>query len=162
MGTRKDESGVSVQLYDREGRPEGSPYFGKYVELMGRHQDDVVAAGTPRSAEEEKVRGSEDWLTLVAVADTPERLAAIVTGTSALKGDPHTSHSSRRVLVELHIGNVRETFANRITIASGPIVKVPPDPIINVVHLKVLAADSKMDESHRLFPEFKGGEKLAQ
>jgi hypothetical protein len=161
MGIRKDEAGIAVQLYDRDGRPEGSPYFGKYVELYGRDQEDVVASGSPRSEGEKKVRGSADWLTLIAVADTPERLAAIVSETKVPNSVPHTSHSSRRVLIELHVGDVRKTFENRIAIASGPIVKPPPEPQIKAVHVKVLPADATMDESHPLFPEFTGGQEFS-
>jgi hypothetical protein len=157
MGTRVDNAGITVQLYDDRVQPQGDPYFGRYAHLRGRQQDEVVRAGAARSGQERDEPGSDDWLTLVAVADTPDRLAAILRDTTVPPTEPHSSHSSRRVLIEVHVGDTRKTFENRVAIASGPIVQLPPDPIIDVVHVKVLAEGTKMDDSHPLIGEFRGG-----
>ena len=154
MGTRVDKSGISVQLYDDANQPIGRPLFGRHAVLHGELQKSVIKRGPPASKEEREHAGSEDWLTLVAVADTPERLKAIVGST---KGKiPNTSHSSRRVQVEVHVGSSRLSLGGRITIASGPVVSIKP-PRIDVVHVKVFDEGAAMDARHPHIDEFEGG-----
>ena len=159
MGTRVDKSGISVQLYDENNQPAGRPLFGRHAELFGKLRRDVLK-GHPPSQEESDHPGSEDWLTLVAVADTPERLKAIV-GRSTRGKIPNTSHSSRRVQVEVHVGNTRMSLGGRTTIASGPVVSIKP-PRIDVVHVKVFAEGTAMDSKHPHIDEFDGGAPFPQ
>jgi hypothetical protein len=144
-------------LYDDTNRPCGSPLFGRYAQLHGELQSNVLK-GQPPTQEEIDHPGSLDWLTLVAVADTPERLKAIVGSTTG--NIPDTSHSSRRVQVEVHVGSSRLSLGGRITIASGPVVKLKPPPIIDVVHVKVFAEGAAMDDKHPHIDEFDGGAPL--
>ncbi len=156
MGTKVTASGVSIQFCKDDGTPEGAPFYSRYVRLRGQLQSKVIAmSGRAANAEEEKHPGSEDWLTLIAVADSPEKLDEILSETTVEASTAHTSGSSRRVCVELSIGGIRQSFKDRVTIASGPIVQFDP-PIVHVVHVKVLAADTKMDDGHPLLDEFEG------
>lgn len=157
MGLRTDKSGISVQLYDEENQPDGAPHFGAFTELRSTARREVVQSSGKLSAEENAATGSEDWLTLVAVADTKARLDAILDKTKVPKTLADTSAASRRVLVELHVGKVRKTLENRIVIASGPTVTKNKGPAtLNVVHIKVLHEDAKMNRSNPLIDEFKG------
>jgi hypothetical protein len=157
MGTIVDAAGISLQLYDDEGRPLGDPHFGKYALLAGLKRADIARA-KPLTAAESNEPGSEDWLTLVAVADTEARLEQILRETAVRRHDAsYSSAGSWRVLVEMHVGDMRARFENRVTIASGPFIVRPNEPILmSVTHVKVLAEDTVMDDKHRLFPEFKG------
>jgi hypothetical protein len=103
MGLRVTSNGVSVQFCKADGSPDGSPFYSTHVKLFGLSQEEVVGT-SGRSAEEERHPGSDDWLTLIAVADTQERLDAIVRDSAAPKGEPFTSGSSRRVCVEMSFG----------------------------------------------------------
>jgi hypothetical protein len=157
MGLRKDKAGISVQLYDKKNKPDGAPYFGPFTALHSIDRREVVKTSGKMSAEENGEKGSGDWLTLIAVADTKDRLKAILDDTKVKKTTAHTSAASRRVLIELHVGGVRKTFEKRIVIASGPIMNLKPDKAaLSVVHVKVLHAKAKMNRSNPLRPEFKG------
>jgi hypothetical protein len=160
MGTVLDDSGMTLQLYNTAGTPDGDPYFGRFVRIAGRKQDEITS--TAPLTEDEKIEpGSDDWLTLVAVADTQERLDDILNGAKVKALEPlalsQSSHSSRRVLVEMHVRERRESFETRITIASGPLLSLDGQIKIKVAHVKVLAAGTKFDQNHPLFKEFRGG-----
>ena len=158
MGTRVDKSGIAVQLYDDLNQPSGRPLFGRFAELYGELRDDVIKSGNEPSLEESKHPGSEDWLTLVAVADTEARLRKILDDTAVTRKIPNTSHSSRRVQVEVHVESTRLSLSGRTVIASGPIVSVKPgSPRIDVVHVKVFDHESQMDDDHPHVDEFDGG-----
>jgi hypothetical protein len=147
-----------LQLYDDLNQPSGRPLFGRFAELYGDLRDEVVKGGSQPSLEETDHPGSEDWLTLVAVADTEARLRKILDDTPVTRKIPNTSHSSRRVQVEVHVDSTRLSLGGRTVIASGPIVSVKPgSPRIDVVHVKVFDGDSKMDDDHPHVDEFDGG-----
>ena len=152
MGTTVTSSGVSVQFCDRDGNIDGPPVFSTFVRLLGQPRDDVFArTGVAETPEEHNAPGSADWLTLIAIADSQDRLDAIVQASQLPVTNGQTSASSRRVDVRLHIGALNQTFQGRITIASGVVVK---PPILNVFHIKVLGEGAAMNPQHKLFGEF--------
>ena len=153
MGCQATRDGICVQFYDKAGAADGVPVFGKYAVLFGRKREDILAE-VPAGPRETDL-GSDDWLTLIAVADSQEKLKEIIKDLGGSCPIPQTSGSSRRAVVALHLGGMKQKFRDRITIASGPILSLKP-PKVDVVHVKVLPPDTKMDESHPLFPEWKG------
>jgi hypothetical protein len=157
MGCTGDSSGVSIQFYDANGAPSGAPIYGGFVKLCGQ-------PATPQTPEEIACQGSADWLTLIAVADSQDRLNNILKDiqhdpNGPVLQDAETSCSSRRVRIDMHIGRVRQTLKDRITIASGPVVSFPPNPKVHVVHVKVLAQGATMAPGKPLHDEFDGGAK---
>ncbi len=164
MGLLVTDFGISVQFCDRAGRPDGAPLYGKYAKLYGNKREKIIKAGRPASKEEVDHPGSDDWLTLVAVADTKERLDAILRE-PAVQNVPEfpeflTSASSRRVAVEAHVGDVRRSLRDQITIGSGPIVSEEKGKFrIHCVYIKVLPVTTRMDSDHSLMEEFAGGTK---
>jgi hypothetical protein len=158
MGTRLTNAGLVVQLHDADGALNGDPLFGKYAQIRGIPRADVVQMSGPLVGEEIDHSGSQHWMTLVAAADSSDKLTAILRDVNAPDGDCFTSCSSRRVRVELHIGAQRQSFQNAITIASGPIVSNDPThPNVHVVHVRVLPDGTHMDDAHPLVDEFDGG-----
>jgi hypothetical protein len=117
-------------------------------------RDVICRSGREETPEEHEYPGSQDWLTLVAIADTKERLESLVEESGVAITESQTSGSSRRVQIELHVSNIRRTLHNRVTIASGPIIKPTDPPIMNVVHIKVLGEGTVMDPRHPLWEEF--------
>ncbi len=135
MGTIVTDNGISIQFCHEDGSPDGVPLYGRYAGLFGQDRDEVLGpAGAGATQDELMFKGSKDWLSLIAVADTPEKLDQILSDTPISQTPADTSGSSRRAQVELHIGGVRQSFPNRLTIASGPILQFDP-PIIHVVHV---------------------------
>jgi hypothetical protein len=160
MGCRATKDGISIQFVNQDGSPDGAPIHGRFAKLSGGKRDDVVGAGglTP---DETAFPGSEHWLTLIAVADTAKKLEAMVGGIKMT--NPDTSCSSRRAAVEVHIGEMRQSFRDRITIASGPFTKDEQGAVrVDVVHVKVLPAGIVLsdleakDKNHPLVLEYRG------
>src|SRR5262249_52863404 len=107
MGTTVTKSGVSVQFCNRQGDIEGPPVFSTFVRILGRPHGEVTSG---RETDEERIySGSADWLTLIAIADSDERLGALVKESGVPVTEAQTSGSSRRVQVELHVGADRRT-----------------------------------------------------
>lgn len=159
MGTRADDAGISVQVYDGQDEPVGPPFHGEHVRLFGRARHAVVTDQDPPTVAEFKNPGSLDWLTLVVVADTQQGLDGfLATRNEQSHGIPGTSASSHRATVAIIRNGQAEVLERRITLASGPITSLSPNaPTMDVVHVKVLAPDVVMDESHKFFAEFTGG-----
>jgi hypothetical protein len=153
MGLRASKSGVVVQFFDKKNKPKGSPIYGTYVALSGRPRDEVATPSSPLKGDESKYPGSDDWLTRVAVADTKQHLDEIVKAWPQPSPIPSTSASSRRVLVEVHVGEIKKSAAGRITIADGKVLSEKP-PRMEVVLLKVLASGAKLSKKHPMFEEF--------
>ena len=147
MGCTASDSGISLQFCNKDGSPDGHPIYGRYAVLFGLEQEKLLCekGSTP---DEQRFKGSDDWLTIIAVADSPEKLQDIIDHTPPAVCVPaHTSGSSHRACIELHIGAIRKSFRDRITIASGPITSFPPRPIkMDVVHVKVLPAETTLTE----------------
>src|SRR5262249_38139867 len=126
MGTTIVEGkDVSIQRYDGQGQPSGKLIVTPFVAVRGTARATVLAQGAAETQSEKQLPGSDEWLTLIAIADTKDRLAALVdTTTTAIdENDVHTSASSRRVRIELHTDDDgRATLHANITIASGNIV----------------------------------------
>ena len=165
MGTIVTDNGISVQFCRRDGKPDGAPIYGRFAGLFGQPRDVVIGKpGAPATQDEVKFPGSNDWLTLIAVADTKEKLDQILHESPIPQNPADTSGSSRRSQIDLHIGGVRQTFRNRIAIASGPILQFKP-PKIHVVHVKVLAEGTELSElgaNHPLVAEFRGNSPLLE
>src|ERR1700730_8078149 len=140
MGCRATDNGISIQFCKKNGAPDGAPFYGLYARLYGQRRELVLSSGGGATPDEQKFKGSDDWLTLIAVADTPEKLAQIIHETTGPGTNPDQSLSRPRAQIELHLGGVRQSYKDRITIASGPIVRITPPPVIDVVHVKVLPA----------------------
>jgi hypothetical protein len=134
MGTSADANGITLQFVNENNEPTEPPIFGRFAQLRGVDRSEALKYTTLAPGEE---LGSEHWMTLVAVADTKERLDAIVSTATARNGSVNTSCASHRVLIAFHVGDRLQSFENRSVIASGPIVKMDP-PEVNVVHVKVL------------------------
>jgi hypothetical protein len=134
MGTSADINGITLQFVNENNEPTEPPIFGRFAQLRGVDRSEALKYTTLAPGEDP---GSEHWMTLVAVADTKERLNAIVNTATARTGSVNTSCASHRVLVAFHVGDRLQSFENRSVIASGPIVKMDP-PEVNVVHVKVL------------------------
>jgi hypothetical protein len=161
MGTIKDDSGITVQRYDRNGKPKGKPLFGRHTVIAGRKRAHILGGMRPKG-DEKTHPGSNDWLTVVAVADSRKRLKALLKTDAVKKHQPlqvsQSSHSSRRTLIALHVGKTRKIFKNRVIVASGPILSLEPDDIrIKVAHVKVLPAREELGKEHPLIEEFDGG-----
>jgi len=154
MGTSVTKSGVSVQFCDHKGEIDGPPVFSTFVRVLGRPKNEAIQHTGGRETDEERdFPGSDDWLTLIAIADSQERLNTLVKESGLEETTAQTSASSRRVQVRLHMGAFKATLMNRITIASGPVVELHP-PRMNVVHVKVLGEGAAMNRKHPLFDEF--------
>ena len=159
MGTRVDKSGLSVQLYDKNTKPMGKPIFGRYVEFRGLPRTKVITPKNPATSQEFAEPGSDDWMTLIAVADTSEGLKKILRGYSGTESIPQTSAASHRALIEIDVDGKRDSLKDRIIIASGAIMATPKPsttPIMSVVHVKVLADGATMDDDNPLIDEFRG------
>lgn len=159
MGIRAGDCGISIQFCQADGQPDGPPVHGRYIKLSGKPRQDVIKAGPPETPDEKQFEGSEDWLTLIIVADTEEKLNAIAKHHGPVS-PPHTSHSSRRVCIETHIKRARRTYGDRITIASGPIVSLNPRNLrIDAVHVKALPAGAELRKMKKcpFKEEFVGG-----
>jgi len=154
MGTTVTKSGVSIQFCDHHGEIDGAPVFSTFVRVLGRPRKEALErSGGYETEEERKFPGSDDWLTLIAIADSKERLKALVKESGLEETEAQTSGSSRRVQVRLHMGALEATLRNRITIASGPVVDRKA-PIMNIVHIKVLGERAAMNPEHPLWKEF--------
>ena len=151
MGTRRNHAGLVVQFYDAAGDAVGPALHGPYVEIFGRDRDAIT--GGQMSQEERAEPGSQDWMTFVAVADTKERMDALLGTWSGDTRIPNTSAASRRVQVEVHVGNTRETASGVITIANGKIDKEAMT--MEVMLIKVLDPDTVMNEDHKLHEEYR-------
>jgi hypothetical protein len=163
MGTRIANNGIStgltIQLVKNTGEPDGLPIYGRYAELRGRDKGGVFSSGPPQSQDEADFPGSDDWLTLIAVADTEEKLSMILKEAAIPQLPADTSGSSRRAQIEIDVAGARKSYKNRITIASGPIIRLKPKPILDVVHVKVLPEGTVISElgpSNPLASEFLG------
>ena len=154
MGTKVTKSGVSVQFCNHKGEIDGPPVFSTYVRVLGLPRAEAIKRTGGKETEEEKqYPGSDDWLTLIAIADSKERLKKLVDDSGLEETEAQTSGSSRRVQVRLHMGALEATLKNRITIGSGPIVD-KMKPIMNMVHIKVLGDGTAMNPKHPLWEEF--------
>jgi hypothetical protein len=161
MGTRLTKAGLVIQLHDADGKPAGDPLFGRHAHIQGLRQSEVLQQSGALSPEEADHPGSQHWLTLVAAADSHEKLEKILRDAYTPDGECFTSCSSRRVRVELHIGEERRSFQNAVTIASGPIVSLDLDhPNVHVVHVRVLPHGATMTKD--LIAEFDGGSRALQ
>ena len=164
MGCTTTDSGVSIQLCNKDGSPDGNPIYGKYARLYGQRQD-VLLAAKPATPDEDQFKGSDDWLTLIAVADSQEKLDGILAETKITNSAAYTSGSSHRACVELHVGETRQSFQDRTTIASGPITSLPPNPKMNVAYVKVLplgATLGALGDDNPVLMEFIGGAVVLQ
>ena len=156
MGCTPDKTGITIQLVKNDGTPDGAPIFGPYAQFFGKQRPEMTpaAGATP---DEIAFQGSNDWLTLIAVADTQEKLEKILTGSTLTTAD--TSGSSRRVQIVTDVGGVQNIYTDRITIASGPLLQLKPVPKVDVVHVKVLPAGTIIGDSDTgsgLVAEFSG------
>jgi len=158
MGCRVDDSGISIQLYDYDGIPVGAPRHGKFAVFYGGPRPNDGAL----TQYEKAYPGSQDWLTMIAIADTQDKLNQILTEPDLpAPTSTHTSSASHRVLVKLDIGGQRETLRARTTISSGPIISLDPKrPIVHVVHVKVLPEGAELRPTHPLVEEFTMGAKF--
>ena len=160
MGCKVSKTGVSIQLVNSDGTPDGPPIYGRYAKLYGMSRKKVHSLDL--TEDERDFMGSADWLTLVAVADTEEKLTELVNGSGVPTHHADTSGSSRRVQIELHVGSVRQSYTDRITIATGPLLQLTPSPIVHVNNVMVLPAGTRIgdlqaqDPKHSLVGEFKG------
>ena len=158
MGLTATDDGISIQFFHKDGRPEGPPSYGRYAAVYGKPQTQVIGGGYAATPDETNFKGSADWLTLLAVADTKEKLDLILAETTVPKTAANTSGSSRRVQIETDIGGMRRSYKNRITIGSGPIVDIN-GPKVDVVHVKVLPEGTQMGDlgaDNQLVSEFQG------
>ena len=156
MCTKVTSAGVSVQFCHPDGAPDGPPFFSNHVRLRGRSREQVIRlSGIKANREEIDNPGSDDWLTLIAIADSDKKLREILRASHVPDTEAHTSGSSRRVRIEMSVGGLRQSFTNRIVIASGPIISITP-PKMHVVHVKILDGRAKMTARHPLIKEFKG------
>ena len=102
MGTSADINGITLQFVNEKNEPAEPPIYGRYAHIRGVERSEALKYTTLAEGEEP---GSEHWMTLLAVADTPERLDAIVNTATARKGSVNTSAASHRVLVAFHVGD---------------------------------------------------------
>lgn len=165
MGLMSDSAGISLQFYDANVEPSGGPVHGKFTYLCSVHRSTVPTSAEPLTAAELQNPGSEDWLTVVAVADTEQRLLEIAPLASRAPTCALSSCASCRVMVHLYVGSMTrpQTFPSRTVIASGPVIFVPKEgepekkvPKVNVVHVKVFDPAVPMDSSHKMIHEFNG------
>ncbi len=160
MGKSADINGITLQFVNELNEPIDAPIHGRFAHIRGVDRSEALKYTTLAPGEEP---GSEHWMTLVAVADTQERLDAIVDTATARKGSVNTSAASHRVLVAYHVGDTLRSVENRSVIASGPIVKMDP-PEVNVVHVKVLPenAFARGEPAPETAPLRKGPQQIAR
>ena len=151
MGTRKNPAGVILQFYDAVGNPSGPARHGQFVEFFGEPQSDVLTRTGPLGPGEHA--GSDDWMTLVAVADTEAGLAQILGDWNGGTRIPNTSAASHRVKVAVNLKEFTETVTNRVTIASGLIDHSAMT--MDVLLIRVMGEATKMDDAHPMIEEFR-------
>ena len=151
MGTTVTASGVSIQLCDPRGENAEDPIFSRFVRVLGEPRTKVIARSGPLMGAEITNPGSDDWLTLIAVADSNEKLLQIVDDSGLPVSEAQTSGSSHRVRVVFDISGRRQTVNGATTIASGPILSLDPvSPKMNVVHIKVIPVNDSMNARHQV------------
>jgi hypothetical protein len=139
MGIGVTDLGISIQLCHPDGSPDGPPVHGRYAAVFGKDRNEILQySGVAETQDEHDFKGSDDWITLVAVADSKEKLEELVHETGIPRTPANTSGSSHRARIEVNVAGVRRSFRNRIAIASGPILKLGPPPKSHVFHVKVL------------------------
>jgi hypothetical protein len=152
MGLTAHKDGISVQFCDANGDPNEPRIFGKAVALRGAPRAALTAAN-PLGDDERAKPGSDDWLTVVAVADTQDRLDALTANLGPGSG-PNTSAFSRRVEIRTHVGNSDpRTESGRITLAEGDVLNAAEFKL-EVHVLKVMAAGTVVDARHPLVDKF--------
>jgi len=145
MGLRVDGSAIEIQFIDENAKPVGAPITTPFVALRGDDRQKIVARGAPLTQSEALLPGSDDWLTVVAIADSRERLDKLVREVSAeFPTTALTSAGSRRVLVKVHVGeDDPRSVENALTIADGEVS--PDDPQhMNVRSFKILSSETAL------------------
>jgi hypothetical protein len=160
MGCHATSDGLSVQLYDAENKKYGKPVYGLYARMFGKKREDVVGGGQLTQIEN-NAKGSAEWLTVVAVADTQARLDDILAKHAVGEVPCLSSGSSHRVKIFIWVDGAKEpdSFIGRTTIASGAVVKNKDSgkfSDVNVTHLKVLALGADPTKEPQLAAEFEG------
>jgi len=154
MGLTRHPDGITVMFCDDNGdlRP-AETVGGAFVELRGAHRSAVVTDSNPLTSAELLEPGSDDWLTVVAVADSQERLDGLIADLGPGSG-PNTSAFSRRVEVRTHVGAGGPRIApGRITLAEGKVLDDAAKKL-EVSVLKVMGAGAVVDNRHPLFDDF--------
>lgn len=154
MGTRiLDGTHVSVTLFDGAGQPKGDPIETPFVAIHGTARNIVTGGHANLTPQERDLEGgSEDWLTLIAVADTKERLEQLVdTHKSGLDEAPLSSAASLRVRVRVATAARTEAWDGAITIADG--VR-HPDFRLDVQTILVLPSHAAIDARPDLKQKF--------
>src|SRR3954462_15798413 len=119
MGATQTDEVITIQFYKKDGQPDEQPIYGRYCQLYGKLRDDVIATTMGSTPDEAAHGGSDDWLTLVAVADSEEKLAAILTDSGDIDPcNPKPSLSSHRLAVKVDVGSVTRSMKGCTTIAS--------------------------------------------
>jgi hypothetical protein len=157
MGTTANGQLVTFQVFDANAQ-KVDEFQTTFVELRGDSRENVIqrgiAAGRNPTSAETALPGSEDWLTRVLVADSPQKLAALVQqALTESDGDALTSAASRRVRYEKHFGNRREPSREVLTIADGDVVP-GGEPRMNVRTFKILLSPAALDVDAQLRQEF--------
>jgi hypothetical protein len=157
MGVQNTGKGISTQLVKANGDPDGISVYFEFAELFGAARNTVIRAGGLTQNEMLTDGGSDDWLTVVVLADTRAKLDAILQepGIKDAPQEPfQTSGSSYRVQVEMHLEDKRQSLTDRITIAEGKIISTNPLKM-EIVSLKVLPPETVLNDQHPLTELFR-------
>lgn len=156
MGARIDKgTTVTIDFREKDGSQSDKPSIvTEHVELFGTDRCNVLTKGgldIPAYSD----LGSQDWLTVVAIADSTENLAHL----KAYLGDqeycleqPQTSASSYGVAIaEYKADGTIEVSDGCVTLATGSDVIIPPEVTggpaalyVNVNHIYVFPPGTRM------------------
>ena len=150
---------VSVQFFNHNGTPDGDPIRTLWVALHGTARNNVTGGTAGLTQEERDVQGgSDDWLTLIAVADTKEKLQTLVDKNRDVThaAAAHSSAASLRVRVAFHIGDRADTLGNAITIADGVKHDAPAaqDRALDVESIMILPSHDALNAKPELKAKF--------
>lgn len=143
--------GVTVYLHDANGDQAGPPKYGQHVALYGKALAEIVP-DNKFLPHEEALPGSDDWLTVAIVTDSPDKLAAIQ-GEMAGKldiGPPQTSGCSYRVGCELDLAGDRGSHAQSAVLVTGEILNGPTGVLLLVREIHIYPnPESVQKQPHR-------------
>jgi hypothetical protein len=143
MGCEPDPDGINLEFYDATGAAKTrEDVFGGHAVLYSRNRPVDYGSNDPKL-------GSQDWITDILVADSPDRLKTMQPTDD---GGDQTSICSRNVLVQWHVGEEQGKAPGVLTIADGS----PGKSKFVVSGVRVLDKDTQMDERHAMWDDWVG------
>ena len=157
VACKPSEEGITLQFYTKQLKFDGPPLFGRFTDLFGVPRSERLKRQKPPA----KDNGSTEWLSYIVIADTEKKRDDIVKALKRKKEVPknkpcQTSCCSRVVTIELHLGGVRATLPELITISTGASF-IESDgeggtrPRVAINHVKAFPKGAPVDEGDTQF-----------